>query len=130
MKWGTLGNPFQQMTVDSSWIPNTVRKKPNSNALRNAPKYSPHAKNIVTVPEINHTVINPSLNNRRGIWKRKPRIGSSGGRQSLKVKRQVIVLPDSYDGTDGETGKSSQGNKEIRLFSLRKRIIEYSVIFI
>lgn len=89
-----------------------------------------YGKNIVTVPEINHTVINPLLNSRRGTWKRKPRIGISGGRQSLKVKRQVMVPADSYDGTDGETGQSSQLNKEIRLFSLRKGRIEYSVIFL
>lgn len=39
---------------------------------------------------------------------RKTRAGISGGRQSPKVKKQVTVLADWYDGTGGDTEKSSQ----------------------
>lgn len=57
MKWDTLGNPFQQLTVDSNWIPNTIRNiQDNTNALK-CPKVLPYGKNILTMPEINHTVI-------------------------------------------------------------------------
>lgn len=74
MKWGTLGKPFQQMTVDSNWIPNTIRKiQDNTNALRNAPKYSAMAK-ILCQKSITLSFIH-YLNYGAGTWRGKQELG-------------------------------------------------------
>jgi len=54
MEWGKASS--HQVTVDSSWIQNTIGNiQNNSDAVR--PKVLPYGKNIGPVLEINHTVI-------------------------------------------------------------------------
>lgn len=53
------------------------------------------------------------------VHRRKTKVATSKGRQSLKVKKQITVLAYSYDGAGGEGGQKVncrfQGNKEILL---------------
>lgn len=70
MKWGK--EPSHQLTVDSNWIQNTIRKiRDNSDALRTAPKCSLIAK----ILELCYKSITLSfvryLNYEGGTWEEK-----------------------------------------------------------